>query len=245
MSCGIYKITNNINSHSYIGQSINIEERWRHHKRYDIKRSQYPLYRAFEKYGLNNFSWEILEECSEEELDTKEEYYIQLYNTYLQGYNQTLGGQGSKHYSIKLSAEDINIIYDLLLNSNIPQNDIAQMFNVGADTISEINQGKTRINPNLSYPLRINKYKKYCKRCGKEICHESTYCSSCKALLSRVVERPDRSTLKQLIRTNSFLSIGKQFNVSDNTIRKWCIAYHLPSKKKDIKTYSNEEWNLV
>ena len=54
-----------------------------------------------------------------------------------------------------------------------------------------------------------------------------------------------REELKQLIRTQTFVSIGQQFNMSDNAIRKWCIKYNLPSKKKDISPYSDEEWEKI
>lgn len=55
----------------------------------------------------------------------------------------------------------------------------------------------------------------------------------------------EREELKQLIRNQSFLAIGKQFNVSDNAIRKWCDKYNLPRKKTEIKNYSDKEWNLI
>lgn len=48
-----------------------------------------------------------------------------------------------------------------------------------------------------------------------------------------------------LIKTQSFTSIGKQFNVSDNAVRKWCDKYNLPRTKAEIKNYSDEEWNLI
>ena len=51
-----------------------------------------------------------------------------------------------------------------------------------------------------------------------------------------------REELKELIRTTPFLTIGKKYGVCDNAIRKWCIRYDLPTKKKDINAYSNEEW---
>lgn len=57
--------------------------------------------------------------------------------------------------------------------------------------------------------------------------------------------RPDRNELKELIRTKSFLEIGRLYGVSDNAIRKWCKAENLPHKKTDIKNYSDEEWNLI
>lgn len=96
---GIYKITNKVNNKIYIGQSINIAERWREH-RYRYNRVEetsynYPLYRAFRKYTLDNFSFEIIEECTFEELDKRETYWIQYYNSILpNGYNQNYGGGG-------------------------------------------------------------------------------------------------------------------------------------------------------
>lgn len=246
MSCGIYKIQNKINNKVYIGQSINIETRWRHHKSYPLSSSHYPIYRAFNKYGLENFDFSIIELCSVNELNEKEIYYIKKYNSYYKGYNQTTGGSGNSNFSLKLSNEDVEIIYDLLLNTTIPQKDIALQFSVGEDTISEINNGKTRINNNLNYPLRKKiKRKKFCLKCGKEILSSSTYCSNCIKIISRIVERPNREELKQLIRTTSFVQIGKKFNVTDNTIRKWCKSENLPSKVSEIKKYSDIEWKNI
>ena len=51
-----------------------------------------------------------------------------------------------------------------------------------------------------------------------------------------------RKVLKEKIRTYSFVDIGKEYGVSDTAIKKWCIKYNLPSKKKDIKQFSDEEW---
>jgi hypothetical protein len=48
-----------------------------------------------------------------------------------------------------------------------------------------------------------------------------------------------------LIRTTPFTQIGKQFNVSDNAIRKWCDKYDLPRKSSEIKKYSNNEWENI
>ena len=66
---GIYKIENLINGKKYIGQSIDIETRWAEHKRINERsletiKQKYPLYLAFKKYGLENFSFEVLEICS-------------------------------------------------------------------------------------------------------------------------------------------------------------------------------------
>lgn len=82
---GIYKITNKINQKCYIGKSIDIEHRFKKHQTDALWISDknfkynYPLYQAFRKYGIENFSFEILEECKEEELDTKEQFYYDLF----------------------------------------------------------------------------------------------------------------------------------------------------------------------
>ena len=48
-----------------------------------------------------------------------------------------------------------------------------------------------------------------------------------------------------MIRTMSFVKIGEQYGISDNAIRKWCKLYELPYRKKDIKLYSDEEWEKL
>ena len=88
-------------------------------------------------------------------------------------------------------------------------------------------------------------HKNYCIDCGKQISSDAIRCQDCfgkyqtELLHERIISRDE---LKQLIRTKSFVQIGKDNGVSDNAIRKWCIGYRLPSKKKDIKKYSDEEW---
>lgn len=96
--CGIYKITNLVNGKVYIGQSQDIYNRWYDHKKDSRKKkTNIALYRAFNKYGIENFSFEIIEKCSLEELDDKEIYYIMKYHSYINledsnGYNMTIGG---------------------------------------------------------------------------------------------------------------------------------------------------------
>jgi len=98
---GIYKITNTLNNKCYIGQSIDIETRWLEHI-YESKtlRHKYKIYLAIKKYGIKNFTFEILEKCSlnRKVLDERERYWIEYYNSYEEGYNMTKGGQGENSW---------------------------------------------------------------------------------------------------------------------------------------------------
>ena len=99
--CGVYKIINNINQKVYVGQSINIKARWKDHinalNRGDSRCTL--LQRAWNKYGQKNFSFEILELCSEDILDDVEIKYIKFYDSCNNGYNIELGGNRNKHLS--------------------------------------------------------------------------------------------------------------------------------------------------
>lgn len=102
MACGIYKITNIVNGKMYIGQSVDIDRRWKEHV-YDSKNGSSIIYRAMRKYGVDNFKFDIVQECEASELDDLEIEYIDTYNTYVHsdnsnGYNETLGGSGIVGY---------------------------------------------------------------------------------------------------------------------------------------------------
>lgn len=105
----IYKIENKINGKVYIGKTLlTPEERWKVHLR-DCKKidiSNRPLYKAFQKYGVDNFSLSTIEECSEEIVNEREIFWIEVYGSFKYGYNATLGGDG-KHYC------DYDLIYTL------------------------------------------------------------------------------------------------------------------------------------
>ena len=103
----IYKITNLINQKVYIGKTErDIETRWKEHCRHIPQLQHLPLYRALKKYGINNFSVEQIEECPSSNLDEREIYWINFYDSYSKGYNCTEGGEGG----IKTYKEDIDII---------------------------------------------------------------------------------------------------------------------------------------
>ena len=123
----IYQIKNNINGKIYIGQtSISIEERWRQHLR-DANIKDYHLYRAFKKYGIENFTISILEEVSDN-INERERYWIQLLDSYNNGYNSTFGGEGSVLYDYQAIGRCIE--------KGLGRKDIAQIFNCDIDVVS-------------------------------------------------------------------------------------------------------------
>lgn len=97
----IYKVTNKINNKIYIGQTIfSLEERWyRHQIKAKLDKTNNKFYNAINKYGIKNFYPEVIEECPEEELDNREKYWITYYDSYNNGYNSTLGGEGTILYN--------------------------------------------------------------------------------------------------------------------------------------------------
>lgn len=127
---GIYKITNRINGKIYIGQSINIKFRWKQHEQ-EAKgeRRNSLLYQAMRKYGLENFSFEVIEECSQENLNEREVYWIDYYNSFNEGYNMTPGGT-------EPSKVNIQEIYDLW-DAGYTLSDIVERTNVGKTSVNK------------------------------------------------------------------------------------------------------------
>ena len=75
----------------------------------------------------------------------------------------------------------------------------------------------------------------YCKICGKEIYSKSKYglCNECvqKNIIRKIKDRPSKEELQELINTTPYTRIGKMYDVSDNTIRKWCKRYGIEKHK--------------
>lgn len=92
---GIYKITNIENGMCYIGQSVDVRERFRQHIKKGVGAetpNKNKLYPALKIMGVENFTFELIEECSQEQLDEKEKFWIDYYKSQEFGYNATRGG---------------------------------------------------------------------------------------------------------------------------------------------------------
>ena len=94
---GIYKITNIKNQLCYVGQAVNVYKRWNDHLKaalgIDTPQGN-KLYQAMAADGIDNFTFELLETCEKEQLNKKEQYYIDLYNSVAFGYNSQSGIKG-------------------------------------------------------------------------------------------------------------------------------------------------------
>ena len=92
--CGIYKITNLLTEQCYIGQSVNVADRWKQHCKCGLgiqASATNILYNAMQKDGVWNFSFELLEECPKEMLNEKEKFWINMYQSNSYGYNGNVG----------------------------------------------------------------------------------------------------------------------------------------------------------
>ena len=249
---GIYKITNLINGKPYVGQSVDIHKRWKREKEdsKNVKSNSYnyPLMRAFRKYGIDNFSFEVIEECNIEELNEKEIYWIDFYDSFFHGYNQTPGGDST---SREPKEKIIGIINDLK-NTDMIHKDIAAKWDISIEMVQGINTGRYWKH-NADYPLQKRKQAKiyYCQECGKEISRGASLCQKCyRALksynMSNGIEKinnngsfnvPDKEILLNQLYDNNgnFTEVARLHDVSDNTIRKWCIIYDIPHNSSDYK----------
>ena len=91
---GIYKITNQKDNMCYIGQAVDVATRWKQHAKCGLgidTPAGNKLYKAMIQDGIWNFSWELLEQCPRSDLDEKEKFYINLYQSYEYGYNSNTG----------------------------------------------------------------------------------------------------------------------------------------------------------
>lgn len=156
----IYKVTNKLNGKCYIGQTSDIKRRFCEHKALGYKEEEKgkALYVAFNKYGIDNFSFEVIDYC--EDYNDKERFYIDLYNSYKNGYNMTLGGEEppinkGENSPFRLYDVSVNLkIKRLLKETSLDQKDIAEIIGCNPTTVHRINHGVLWREDDRKYPIR-------------------------------------------------------------------------------------------
>ena len=156
----IYKITNLINGKIYIGQTNNPTRRFQEHRAKGYRNeNEKILYKAFDKYGIENFSFEIVEET--ENYNEREQYWIKFYNSLAPyGYNMTEGGEnppvfhGEEHHLCSHSKETVDLIKKMLKETSATTAEIAKITNYNTSSINRINLGELWFDENEDYPIR-------------------------------------------------------------------------------------------
>lgn len=164
MYCGIYKITNKITNQIYIGQSEFIERRWKEHMTH---KGSNLLEEDFEKYGIINFVFEIIELCNPEELDKKEIYWIKNFNSFNNGYNKTKGGKAWSPLTSEATKKEI-FCYDLegnFIKQYKSLSDAERELNIDNSNISRAARTQGRTNQyqwSYTYVETMPPYKRKC-----------------------------------------------------------------------------------
>jgi len=225
---GIYKIENIINGKVYIGQTQDIYKRWHEHQRMLQNGTHYNrhLSGAYNKYGPDSFRYSILEECDIEDLHEREIYWINYYNSFNNGYNLTLGGEGI--LGRKLTESEMQRFYVpiVLLNTgekfkNIK--DAASKYGLNRSALSNCCSNKTRYCGLLNgkTPMVWMRTEEYEKLSRAEI-------DKLKSSLSSLLDRKQKPFIKKVILLNTGeifnnpKDAAKHFNISSSAIGMCC-----------------------
>lgn len=170
--CGIYIIQNKLNDKVYIGQSIHIYTRWKEHVSASFNKNSadynFPIHKAIRKYGVNNFTFRILELCCRPQLDYKEIFWIKQYNATQTGYNISKGGQDRSYNGRKVNLYDLQGNY---VKSYGSIKECAEALSVSYGTVYQVIQGKRKSckNYQIKYADKTKKIEKYQNNQGGKI----------------------------------------------------------------------------
>lgn len=162
MKKAIYKITNLLNGKIYIGQTIHPERRWIEHKQKARHgQEKFPVHLAIEKYGEENFSFEVIEWT--EDYDNEERRLIKNYNSITpNGYNIGVGGENHVMYGEDnprniVKNSDILLIIQDLKDNKMTDRAIAIKYGLTDKIIADINHGYSHKIEGEYYPIRIKR----------------------------------------------------------------------------------------
>jgi group I intron endonuclease len=244
MACGIYKITNLVNGHCYIGQSVDIKRRWRNEKSaaFNIKSRSYNtvLSKAFRKYAViqdgkidfSNFNFEILEECNVNNLNEREQHYVAKYKA---DYNMTDGGDSAR-IQILDKQQIMQVINCLRTDLYKNSDQIGKEFNISGRMVRNINNGTCHRVDGIAYPIRP-KFVSHPR--NKKLRGEQPV--KVTETIESISKRPPLVELFEQIYKTSFTSVGKVYGVSATAVQKWLKNTEAPTKIKEFKSWYKKE----
>lgn len=245
---GIYLFTNTVNNKYYVGQAICLKKRLQNHlNNFNAKRYDNPLYRSLEKHGIEAFEISILEivegENIKETLDILEVKYIEKYDSYTSGYNQTLGGDGGIH-GYKMTEKQLEVI----------RRNAKDIASDGRYTVYCIDLKTKEIisSPNmaiLSEQLGVNMYAAKNSKSKKKVYLNRYYFASTLEEIENLPEDVKNTSDDYLMDYYKYLislenptitNIAKELGLSRDTINKRHaklkrMGYSLPTDKGKIK----------
>lgn len=203
------------------------------------------LYIAIKEEGLENFIFEVIEECDKEELDDREKYWINYYNSLEMGYNMST----IDNYQRKLTLEQVKAIREDIKNSKLLFKDIANKYKISHSLINQINSGEMWFTWEEDFPLRKTdsvKILNKCPYCGATIGKKSKTCIDCyKILQNKAMNDVGKEKLKELVRNNTLTKSAEILKISIRTLKRWLDKFSIPNTKTDIEKYSDEEWEKI
>lgn len=236
----IYKARNRINNKIYIGQTVKgLSQRASEHKHRALYENDFSnkFHNAIRKYGYDAFEWTVLEESNDwtnEVLDEREKYYINLYHSVENGYNTLYGGQGNSRIDGDIMAEKCGskpfyafTIKGELIGEFINKKQFSEKYNIPVQRICEMVQNKTLSAKGIiiidKEQYNINVLNERLKQCIKKmpfiaICKETgittgpyTNIEECKRLLNL----PKSCHITEVLKGTRQSSNGYEFKYID------------------------------
>lgn len=215
---GIYQFKNKLNNKIYIGQSKDIEHRYKSHLYHAKNGATTLLHAAIRKYGIENFTFMVLEECKIEELNEREIFYIKEFNSLMpNGYNMQTGGQDRKAQPyFHFTEQDIVVIYDLLKDTELSYVDIGEIYGVTSAMIKHINYGEEYTQDEIHYPIRSEEQSKAIQRkiASQKLSGENSYKAN--ITTEQVYDIIDDLTFNTHI---TIVDIAKKYNTTTDTVK--------------------------
>lgn len=144
----IYLIENLVNSKVYVGKTYrSVEQRWKEHIKDSLRYPDRLLYKAFSKYGIENFIITEIAKYAQDILEEKEKEFIHFFNSFSEGYNNTLGGEGRR----TITVTDLDIIAHYVTSNNLTNT--AAHFNISRSSVKDcLIRNNIQLNKVISRP---------------------------------------------------------------------------------------------